>query len=113
MVTWPAVIHYHGEDELIYISSLAEWLNDTDLSQDSYAVEDRLIDANGTLFALPSDDKIPNAATLVCLNTHILLVDFVDLVRKHAVLENYCCSAKINATTHQQVIAMVKEINSL
>lgn len=112
-VKWPAVIKYHGEDELIYIESLAEWLNDPDLCQANYEAEDRLIDVSGALFSLPTTSFIANTETFVSLDAQISLHEFVELVRKHAVIENYCCSAKLNAKTHQQVIAMVKEINSL
>ncbi|QUM77134.1 hypothetical protein HWV00_13325 [Moritella sp. 24] len=143
MVKWPAVIKYQGEDELIYIESLAEWQSDPDLCESSYEVEDRLIDASGALFSFSSQrsiaklvitksaiaklsitqksiTKAPITKTsemqpeaFVDLDESIGVIEFVELVRKHAVLENYCCSAKLNARTHQQVIAMVKEINSI
>lgn len=113
MIKWPAVIKYQGEDELIYIASLSDWLNDPDLCLPNYEAEDRLIDVSGALFLLPTAPSDVNAATFVALNTEIPVHEFVELVRQHAVIENYCCSAKINAKTHQQVIAMVKEINSL
>ncbi|NQZ51206.1 MAG: hypothetical protein HRT95_13870, partial [Moritella sp.] len=73
----------------------------------------RLIDASGALFALPAASSPSDTDVFVALDSRILVAEFVELVRKHAVIENYCCSAKINAKTHQQVIAMVKEINSL
>ena len=113
VVKWPAVIKYHGEDELIYIASLAEWQNDPDLCLPHYESEDRLIDASGALFALPAASSPLDTDMFVSLDSRILVAEFVELVRKHAVIENYCCSAKINAKTHQQVVSMVKEINSL
>ncbi|MFT7683298.1 MAG: hypothetical protein ACI935_002789 [Moritella dasanensis] len=113
MIKWPAVIKYQGEDELIYIASLSDWLNDPDLCQSHFEVEDRLIDMSGALFSLPIVSSAVNTAAFVALDTQISVPEFVELVRKHAVIENYCCSAKINAKTHQQLIAMVKEINSL
>ncbi len=113
VVQWPAVIKYHGEDELIYIESLSEWKNDPNLCLPHYESEDRLIDASGALFSLPAAPSLSDTDMFVSLDSRILVPEFVDLVRKHAVIENYCCSAKINANTHQQVIAMVKEINSL
>ena len=113
VIKWPAVIKYHGEDELIYIASLVEWQNDPDLCLPHYESEDRLIDASGALFSLPSALSPSDTDMFVSLDSRILVAEFVKLVRKHAVIENYCCSAKINGKTHQQVIAMVKEINSL
>ena len=113
MVKWPAVIKYHGEDELIYVESLVEWQNDPDLCLPHYESEDRLIDASGALFSLPVASSPSDTDMFVSLDSRILVPEFVELVRKHAVIENYCCSAKINAKTHQQVVAMVKEINSL
>jgi len=107
------VVKYHGEDELIYVESLSEWHNDPDLSQANYEVEDRLIDNTGALFSLVAVSSLLDHKTFIALDAHILVPEFVDLVRKHAVIENYCCSAKINANTYQQVFAMVKEINSL
>jgi len=113
MVNWPAVLKYHGEDELIYVESLAEWQSDPSLHLPHYESEDRLIDANGALFSLSSTSCSSDTSMFVALDSRILVSEFVELVRKHAVLENYCCSAKLNAKTYQQVIAMVKEINSL
>jgi hypothetical protein len=112
MINWPAVIKYHGEDELIYVESLTEWLNDADLNQANYEIEDRLIDGSGATFSLPMTNYVTEDELFFCLNKPIQVPEFVELVRKHAVMENYCCSAKINAKTHQQVIAMVKDINS-
>ena len=113
MIKWPAVLQYQGEDELIYIESLTDWLNDPDLCQSRYEAEDRLIDTDGALFSLPTTSLVANSKAFVSLGTQISVHEFVELVRKHAVVENYCCSAKINGKTHQQVIAMVKAINSL
>jgi len=113
VIQWPAVIKYQGEDELIYVESFAEWQNDPDLCLPHYESEDRLIDACGALFSLPSASCPTDTDMFVALDSRILVPEFVELVREHAVVENYCCSAKLNAKTHQQVIAMVKEINSL
>lgn len=113
MIQWPAVIKYHGADELIYIKSLAEWQHDPDLSQTKYEIEDRLIDTSGAIFSFSPAESPSDNNVLVSLNSRILVSEFVEMVRKHAVLENYCCSAKLNAKSHQQVIAMVKEINSI
>ncbi len=113
MVKWPAVIKYHSEDELIYVESLTEWKNDPGLCLPHYESEDRLIDASGALFSLPVASSPLNTDMFVSLDCRILVSEFVELIRKHAVIENYCCSAKLNAKTYQQVIAMVKEINSL
>ena len=113
MVKWPAVIKYHGEDELIYVESLTEWKNDPDLCLANYESEDRLIDANGALFSFPAASSPSDTDMFFSLDSRILVPEFVELIRKHAVIENYCCSAKLNAKTYQQVITMVKEINSL
>ncbi|QUM80097.1 hypothetical protein HWV01_07230 [Moritella sp. 5] len=113
MVKWPAVIKYHGEDELIYVESLTEWKNDPDLCLPNYESEDRLIDASGALFSLPAASSPSDTDMFVSLYSRILVPEFVELIRKHAVIENYCCSAKLNAKTYQQVMAMVKEINLL
>ncbi|GIC78825.1 DUF4144 family protein [Moritella sp. F3] len=113
MVNWPAVIKYHGEDELVHVESLTEWLNDADLNQPNYETEDRLIDGSGATFLLPTTNSVAVYGQFSSLNKPIQVTEFVELVRKHAAIENYCCSAKINAKTHQQVIAMVKEINAL
>ncbi|MDX2322009.1 MAG: DUF4144 family protein [Moritella sp.] len=113
MIKWPAVIKYQGEDELIYLASLNDWLNDADLCLSCYELEDRLIDMSGALFSLPTVSSAVNTTAFLALDAQISVPEFVELVRKHAVIENYCCSAKLNAKTHQQVIAMVKEINSI
>ena len=110
IVNWPAVIKYQGTDELVYVGSLTEWLADLDFCQANYEIGDRLIDVNGTLFSLQG---MSASCAFVPLAMRICVFEFVELVRKYAVMENYCCSAKLTAKTHQQVIAMVKEINSI
>jgi len=56
MIHWPAIIHFHGDAELIYVADQATWENDPHLQGQPYRSEDRLIDAVGNGFALVKND---------------------------------------------------------
>jgi hypothetical protein len=109
LIHWPALIIYDGEDELNYIKNRTVWDNDPDLNLFSYEPDDILIDTKGLVYTLNSTRNnivIPKAT-----DNMLSLAELIDLVRKHASIENYCCSAKITAQSYLQAIEMVASIN--
>lgn len=94
MITWPAIIHSAGEDDLIYISSKHEWDIDPDLHFHPYSDGDVLIDSLGELYSLPYNDS---EKTVVITKTgeSIKLNDFNLLVKKHLSCLGNCCVSKL------------------
>jgi hypothetical protein len=51
-VSWPALLHYAGKEELGYVRDADEWQLDPDLHAWPYGPADRLIDSDGRVFRL-------------------------------------------------------------
>lgn len=111
MIHWPALIIYDGEDELIYVKNRSVWDNDPDLHLFSYEPDDILIDAKGLVYTL--NITINNIVIPKATGKILPLVEVIELVRKHASIENYCCSAKITAQNYRQAIEIVPSINEM
>lgn len=83
-ITWPAVIHLHGDDELLTIANQDELISFLDWR---YTEQDRLIDADGHCFSLA-----PNfAPTSQCISVD----EASELVQKHTFNEGQVCVTKI------------------
>ena len=110
MISWPAIIKYHGDDELTYVATEAEWNNDADLSAYAYDDNDTLIDNNGGIYQLNirvSDSIIPRST-----NNTISLYQLIKLVQIHAALHGECCIEKIvfkSITEGIQLVASMGE----
>jgi hypothetical protein len=110
LVTWPAFIKLSGDDELTYLDSVTQWQShheDGVLCTEG----DVLIDCFGKVFLLSYENNeviISKASDTLCS-----LDEALDFVRQYAVYESYCCSAKIYADNFEQILAMIKSINTL
>jgi hypothetical protein len=110
-ITWPALIHFADDDDLLYIADSQHWATDNDLNQADYQYHDVLIDSKGQCFSLVVKHTQP--ATFVARDTLIPLSHLNLLLQKFATLENYCCAAKIHANTHLDAIMMVNYFETL
>ncbi|MFT5880724.1 MAG: hypothetical protein ACI86X_001855 [Moritella sp.] len=111
MIHWPALIVYDGEDELTYVKNRSFWDDAPDLHLFSYELDDILIDTKGLVYTL---NTIVNNIVIPQVTDKIIpLDDLIELVRKHASIENYCCSAKITAQSYLQAIEIVASINEI
>ncbi len=109
MINWPAVIHYDGDDELIYIDSEVEWIRDADSHLYNHKDGDRLIDSNGYIFKLDHlQGEIRNPSTA---GNRIALEDFIRLVRIHASNSHRCCIEKINFRSIAEGISLIASMN--
>ena len=93
MISWPAIIKYHGDDELAYVATESDWNNDTELSAYSYDDNDALIDNNGHIYHLNiavNGTVVPRPS-----NNNIPLHQLIKHVQKHAALRGECCVEKI------------------
>ena len=93
IINWPAVIKYHGENELTYVSSELEWNSDADLSEFNYGESDRLIDSGGHVYHL--EDKDSGYIYPILTESTIPLYEFLSLVKLHASAQGECCIEKM------------------
>ena len=82
---FPLVIKYRGIDELQYISDKASLF---DFQIGLQCNQDLLIDACGCLLQLTNHNKLVETERLT-------LSEFEELLKKHSLVTNTCCVAKI------------------
>ncbi|NRA85015.1 MAG: hypothetical protein HRU22_14990 [Gammaproteobacteria bacterium] len=105
MVTWPALIKFRGDDELVYISDLAEWNGDADLHFFEYDPLDILIDASGLIHHL--NNQHHDAVVPEPTKDLIELGVAIDLIKAHFSALGSCCAAKISARSVAELIDFV------
>jgi hypothetical protein len=109
MINWPAVIHYDGDDELVYVDSEQEWSRDAESHLYNHKEGDRLIDSSGHIYKLGNvHDNIGNPQST---GNHIALEDFIRLVRIHASNTHRCCIEKINFRNIAEGIRLIASMN--
>lgn len=94
MIDWPAVMHFDGDDELVFIGSQSEWHKDAESLLYNYSSNDRLIDSSGRVFRLVRDEH--GTVKADSSGHSIGLDDFIRLVRIHASNSHRCCIEKIH-----------------
>ncbi|MBT7445851.1 MAG: hypothetical protein HN790_17995 [Methylococcales bacterium] len=52
MVSWPAIIHYEGDDELSYVENEHDWLNNEVFHRGLYNQGDQLVDSEGQVYSI-------------------------------------------------------------
>ena len=107
MIHWPAVIKFHGEDELIFIYDEAQWQIDFDQHSHTYTDDDVLIDAKGMSYQL-HDNKNKKIIEVSEQGKQIPLDEFELLVKKHLVQLNQCCIAKFSIASFNEGMDIVK-----
>ena len=109
MIDWPAVIHFDGDDELVFVSSDNAWDSDAESLLYNHSGGDRLIDSSGRIFRLVhNEDGKPRAE-----NSHntIALDDFIRLVRIHASNSHRCCIEKIHFRDIHEGILLIASMD--
>ncbi|WP_415901406.1 DUF4144 family protein [Neptuniibacter sp. QD29_5] len=105
MIKWPAIIKYHGDNELSYISSGAEWETDQGLSTACYDADDRLIDSDGVVFSIAS--RAGSITVPTAIEERLELGDMEDLVRVHFSSVGECCVSKFSISSIAEGITTV------
>jgi hypothetical protein len=109
MINWPAVIHFDGDDELVFIGSQSEWNSDAESLLYNHSSNDRLIDSSGQIFRLVrNEDGKPQAESS---NNTIALGDFIRLVRIHASNSHRCCIEKIHFRDVREGIMLIASMD--
>lgn len=92
-ISWPAVIKYSGEAELLFVEDLHQWESDDDLYKYNYDDFDRLVDSEGMQFLLVSKSSgivHPEPTGTMCeLHT------FNEWIQQHLSALDNCCVSKI------------------
>lgn len=107
MINWPAVLHYRGDNELVFIAGQSQWDNDAELSGGRYDPDDRLIDSTGRIFRFAVQEQ---GITLVHSEQSVSLDEFVELVRLHMSAVGLCCVAKFSAASIAEAVVMVSTL---
>jgi hypothetical protein len=109
LISWPAVIKYSGDDELLFIKDESVWLSES-LCAYAYNEDDLLIDSNGLLFSIDYDEK----NNKVVLNTRQQLVaieKFEEWIRNHTAVLNQCCSSKLTLPSIKQGFLLLGQLS--
>lgn len=106
MIYWPVIVHYSGDNELLFCASQAAWNNDADLHAHAYNPQDRLIDSNGQIFSLT--ERQDNRVVPLSTDQTIHLEAVNGLVRLHASALGQCCVQKIFFNSIAQAIKAVE-----
>ena len=108
-LTWPAIIKYPDDAELLYIHNQAEWDSDSGLHSFNYDESDCLIDSVGKIFHLT---KRFNNIVQPELTTDIKqLEEILGLVKGHASQMGSCCVSKLYAPSIIEAFKIVKSLN--
>lgn len=109
MINWPAIINYHGDDELVYVASDSEWNNEPDLSAYHYDDKDILIDSTGSVYQLSiiKDGYVEPKSS----NDSVSLEHLVTLVKRHAAQQEQCCIEKISFKNINEGIQLVASMS--
>jgi len=105
MVKWPAVIRYHGDDELTCVGSAAEWKRDADSLIYHHRGNNDLIDSDGRVYSIVPAQQ--HGFIYVASDERVTLEDFIRLVRVHASSTHRCCIEKISFRSIAEGIALV------
>ena len=103
-ITWPAIIHYTGQDEVEFVADQANWDHDPTWHRFQYRETDQLIDADGRIYQLRHANGM---ALPVPTGRYSSLHEVVDLVRTHAARAGTCCISKYFAPTIKEAILAV------
>ncbi len=108
MINWPAIIHYQGDDELHYVASELEWDNTPESSTTDYAGAAVMIDSTGHVYRLtePQDGN----GRLLATGQTFSVDDLVNLVQRHAAINNSCCVEKIGFRTIDEAMAIIASL---
>ncbi len=106
MITWPAIIKYSGDHELVYVLNQKNWNSNVELVEYRYDAEDLLIDSMGVTYNLADMGKIGE----VYVKGKLTLDQITELVRYHAAELGNCCITKLIFPTTQEAVKAVASI---
>lgn len=111
MITWPAILKYDGENELVFILNQAQWNKDPDLFYYAYESDDFLLDSDGMIYRL--DQIEDHFVTPVADNRNASIEEVIDMLKAHMSELGHCCIAKISLNSIKEAIDMVGELEEI
>lgn len=105
MVTWPAVLKFEGDPELLYVASQSDWNTDKYAHAIIHGEGDILIDSEGSVFSLVglNDGVLSFQASEIILD----LSEMIDLIKAHQANLGSCCIAKISFRSFAEAVQSV------
>ncbi|MEJ2764835.1 DUF4144 family protein [Photobacterium sp. MCCC 1A19761] len=103
MIEWPCVFHLEGDDELIYLASEDEFMNESESL--IWRENDRIIDSTGQSYSLLSGE-----AGNIALKPHghrLTLNEVTALVQAHEFSKAEMCLTKIQFLSISEAISSV------
>lgn len=91
MITWPAIIKYAGDHELVYVADAGEWDVSVELDGYHFNSDDQLIDSSGVIFDLSNTVTLSQKSS----EKEMGLDEVTELVRHHASELGNCCISKL------------------
>lgn len=107
MIQWPALIKFSGDDELLYISTRAEWESDPDLHSTSYEEGDRLIDSLGMVYTLHYHNG-ESRVKLAPEHNQVSVAELCTLLKSHFLCLQQCCVPKFHISSYAEGMRMLE-----
>lgn len=101
-IAWPAILHFSGDHELMFIASQTEWDADTCVHGGHYESNDRLIDSLGMIYSL--NQRNNNFLTPQPTGRAASLAEIIALVKAHLSEQGSCCVSKLFAASITEAI---------
>lgn len=107
IISWPAMLIFDGDDELVYIENQAAWDADSDHHlATSFQPNDRLVDSTGRVFTLQS--KLGKPTPIKLTPNALELNEVIDLIKRHQSQLGACCAAKLYFPTIYDAILSLR-----
>ncbi|UXI03897.1 DUF4144 domain-containing protein [Photobacterium sp. TY1-4] len=103
MIAWPCVFHLEGDDELIYLASESEFINESESL--IWGENDRVIDSAGQSYGLLSGEA-GNIELKPC-GHRLALSEVTALVQAHEFSKAEMCLTKIQFLSISEAISSV------
>ena len=103
---WPAVIMYHGDDELTFVNNESQWLAEAHPATSLYTEGDQLVDSEGQCFTLAQAEGFNNGVPQRCTGL-IATEAFLEKLKAHISSLGNCCVAKAHISSVAEGVAIV------
>jgi len=105
VIQWPAAIHYDNDAEMQLVENVARWQQISNSRQDTFEVEDYLVDSHGQVFFFSLDSA--GNTLLNCTDKKLSLEKVLGLVKAHLADQGSCCVAKLYAPSIRDALQML------
>ena len=111
MITWPVVLRFYSEDELLFVSDKNEWDIDPDLFCHPYDERDTVIDSEGKIYGLRYN-RSRKISEIEYTGKEMSLSEFTDIIKRHVSVLGECCAEKLNISTFREGMRIIEQTNT-